>query len=110
MPPADGGGSSGTAGGSAAGGTGTAGGGAAGGAGTAGGAAGGAAGGVVVIPAPVADLRADSNRDGLLDLSDDTDETLWNTTRGAIILANLDDDSSRCSTSTQVSDLGTTAS
>ncbi len=69
----------------------------------------GTGGGIVgPVPAPVADLRVDSNRDGVVDVvgsTDETDEEQWNTTRGAILLPNMDDDSQRCSTSTQVSDL-----
>ncbi|MBL8957660.1 MAG: protein-arginine deiminase, partial [Myxococcaceae bacterium] len=56
---------------------------------------------------PFADLRADSNRDGVIDLTGTTDdavETVWNTTSGAIVLANMDDDAQTCSTSSAQSD------
>lgn len=47
---------------------------------------------------PVADLRADSNRDGEVRVDDDSDATKleWNARTGAILLANIDDDSHRC--------------
>jgi protein-arginine deiminase len=49
--------------------------------------------------APTADLRADSNRDGLVTFEDDSDadKRRWDATRGAIVLANIDDDAERCS-------------
>ncbi len=56
---------------------------------------------------PFADLRVDSNRDGVVDATgttDDSVETVWNVTSGAIMLANIDDDSQRCSTSTSQND------
>jgi protein-arginine deiminase len=49
---------------------------------------------------PVIDLRADTNRNGKIDLDDpteDTDEEAWSTSAGAIFLANLDDDEDTCS-------------
>jgi protein-arginine deiminase len=50
---------------------------------------------------PVADLRADSNRDGEVRFEDDSDanKTDWNASRGAILLANIDDDDQRCKAS-----------
>ncbi len=47
---------------------------------------------------PVADLRADSNRDGEVRVDDDSDaiKTEWNEHSGAVLLANIDDDSHRC--------------
>jgi len=90
-----------TAGGATAGGA-TAGGATAGGMTTAGGS--GTAGGMSTI---LSDLRVDSNRDGVVDVTgtaDDSVETVWNTTSGAIVLANMDDDSQRCSTSINQSD------
>lgn len=50
-------------------------------------------------PRPLADLRADTDRDGtasVSDTSDETDEEQWNATRGAVMLPNLDDDTDRC--------------
>jgi protein-arginine deiminase len=50
---------------------------------------------------PVIDLRADSNRNGLVDMNDATEDELeeqWNTESGAVFLANLDDDMMRCET------------
>lgn len=49
--------------------------------------------------APLVDLRADVNRDGvasLADPDDDVGEEAWTPSRGAIFLANLDDDLGRC--------------
>jgi protein-arginine deiminase len=46
----------------------------------------------------VADLRADVDRDGTLSAADEDKEDQWGATRGAIFLANLDDDTSRCPT------------
>jgi len=45
----------------------------------------------------VADLRADSNRDGDV-LFDDSDaiKTVWDAKTGAVFLANIDDDKGRC--------------
>ncbi len=48
---------------------------------------------------PVVDLRADVNRDGVVDLDDpgdDEGEEGWSATAGAIFLANIDDDLERC--------------
>jgi protein-arginine deiminase len=52
------------------------------------------AGGTATI---VADLRADSNRDGEV-LFDDSDaiKTVWDAKTGAVFLANIDDDKGRC--------------
>ncbi|MFD5133365.1 hypothetical protein [Streptomyces olindensis] len=50
-------------------------------------------------PAPVADLRADVNQDGRVDVagtSDEAGEEAWRPGRGAVFLANVDDDSRRC--------------
>lgn len=47
----------------------------------------------------VVDLRADTNRSGAVELDDpteDADENTWTTGHGAVFLANIDDDSSRC--------------
>ncbi len=47
------------------------------------------------------DLRADTNRDGRVDLTEPTDdegEETWDETHGALLLANLDDDESACPT------------
>ncbi|HVJ94515.1 MAG TPA: hypothetical protein VM580_32230, partial [Labilithrix sp.] len=55
------------------------------------------------LPEPdvLADLRADSNRDGIVSVDDDSDrsKTEWNDKTGAIFLANIDDDSERCKSS-----------
>lgn len=48
-----------------------------------------------------ADLRADVNRDGRVDVSGGTDkagEDSWSTGRGAVTLPNIDDDTRRCRT------------
>ncbi|MCY1019879.1 protein-arginine deiminase family protein [Pyxidicoccus sp. MSG2] len=48
---------------------------------------------------PIVDLRADVNRDGVVDLTDPTDdegEDSWTAERGAIFLANIDDDEGAC--------------
>ncbi|MEU3600016.1 protein-arginine deiminase domain-containing protein [Streptomyces sp. NPDC006798] len=48
---------------------------------------------------PTADLRADVDRDGTVDLTGTTDtagEDSWTTARGAVFLPNLDDDTKRC--------------
>jgi protein-arginine deiminase len=49
-------------------------------------------------PDILADLRADSNRDGEVRFDDDSDthKAEWNKTNGAVFLANIDDDSERC--------------
>lgn len=47
----------------------------------------------------VADLRADTNRDGVVrfdDPGDDQNEDTWNATHGAVFLANIDDDQVGC--------------
>jgi len=52
-------------------------------------------------PAPIVDLRADTNRNGKIDLEDpteDANEDTWDATHGAIFLANLDDDLKACPT------------
>ncbi|RLB64542.1 MAG: protein-arginine deiminase [Deltaproteobacteria bacterium] len=51
---------------------------------------------------PIIDIRADVNRNGVVDLSDSTEdanEQTWDGSHGAIFLANIDDDQSACSTS-----------
>jgi protein-arginine deiminase len=51
---------------------------------------------------PVADLRADNNRDGVVDVqgeADDQAEDTWDATHGAVFLANIDDDQKACPTS-----------
>ncbi|QZZ32433.1 hypothetical protein A7X85_00315 [Streptomyces sp. ST1015] len=65
-----------------------------------------AAGSVLAVPAavgaervPQADLRADVNRDGRVDVTgsgDTAGEDNWSVARGALFLPNLDDDSRRC--------------
>lgn len=61
---------------------------------------GGASGGDAPPPEPdvLADLRADSNRDGEIrfDNDSDTQKTTWDKANGAVFLANIDDDSRRC--------------
>lgn len=49
-------------------------------------------------PTQVADLRADSNRDGKVSFDDDSDANKvdWNDKVGAVLLANIDDDNQRC--------------
>jgi protein-arginine deiminase len=50
--------------------------------------------------AVIIDLRADTNRDGVLsweDLTEDVGEDLFDSTSGAVFLPNIDDDSERCS-------------
>ncbi|CAM5688581.1 MULTISPECIES: protein-arginine deiminase domain-containing protein [Streptomyces] len=50
-------------------------------------------------PAARADLRADVNRDGQVDISGSTDTTgedTWSSGRGAVYLPNIDDDTKRC--------------
>lgn len=56
---------------------------------------------------PVVDLRADVNRNGTIDLDDDTEdqgEDTWDSTHGAIFLANIDDDDRSCATTGQTDD------
>src|SRR6202000_2170580 len=53
----------------------------------------------VPYPAPVVDLRADTNRNGTLDFDDpteDANEDTWDATHGAVFLANIDDDQKAC--------------
>ncbi len=47
---------------------------------------------------PSIDLRADVNRNGIIDLdaADDDKEDTWDAQHGAIFLANIDDDAARC--------------
>lgn len=48
---------------------------------------------------PPIDLRADVNRNGVIDLdaaNEDENEHTWDATHGAIFLANIDDDAARC--------------
>jgi protein-arginine deiminase len=50
---------------------------------------------------PLADLRADVNRDGRVDVAGTTDtagEDSWTAARGAVVLPNIDDDTKRCAT------------
>ena len=57
---------------------------------------------------PIVDLLADTNRDGIVDLNDDTDdidEDFWDAEAGAVFLANLDDDEQRCSNNESDEDL-----
>nr|WP_229698817.1 protein-arginine deiminase domain-containing protein [Wenjunlia tyrosinilytica] len=52
-------------------------------------------------PLDVPDLRVDTNRDGRVDVSGDTDtpgEDTWTPKRGALFLPNVDDDAKRCPT------------
>jgi protein-arginine deiminase len=45
----------------------------------------------------VADLRADSNRDGKVSFDEsDAEKTTWDAKHGAVFLANIDDDKGRC--------------
>ena len=59
---------------------------------------GGASSGAAPEPDVLADLRADSNRDGEVKFDDDSDthKTEWDKTNGAVFLANIDDDDERC--------------
>ena len=53
----------------------------------------------ITPPPPIVDLRADSNRNGKIDLDDpteDANEDTWDATHGAIFLANIDDDLKAC--------------
>ncbi|AKT38609.1 protein-arginine deiminase family protein [Chondromyces crocatus] len=55
----------------------------------------------------IVDLRADVNRDGVVDLNDpddDVNEDTWDAARGAIFLANIDDDRGSCPKGQSVSD------
>ncbi len=52
-----------------------------------------------VSPKAIVDLRADTNRDGKVDLTgstDSADKGTWDATHGAIFLANIDDDLNAC--------------
>ncbi len=56
----------------------------------------------------VADLRADTNRDGVVrfdDPADDQGEDTWDATHGAVFLANIDDDQKACPTNVDDVDL-----
>lgn len=56
--------------------------------------------GPLVFPMPSAQIFADSNRSGTIDFDDPgeaEDKTAWTSERGAIFLANIDDDGNRCS-------------
>jgi protein-arginine deiminase len=51
------------------------------------------------VPRVVVSLRADVNRDGIVSITDDSDEAGkadWTAERGAIFLANIDDDLGQC--------------
>lgn len=53
-------------------------------------------------PDAIVDLRADNNRNGIVELSsssEDANEHTWNSSHGAVFLANLDDDQNACPTS-----------
>ncbi len=53
------------------------------------------------VAVPVIDLRADVNRNGVVELdeaSEDLDEDSWSADHGAVFLANIDDDQSACPT------------
>lgn len=55
----------------------------------------------------VADLRADTNRDGVVSFDDDADdegEDTWSAAHGAIFLANIDDDELACEPDPSLSD------
>jgi protein-arginine deiminase len=57
------------------------------------------AGGGTTIPQAVVDLRADNNRNGVIDDSDPTEddqEDTWDNKHGAIFMANIDDDEKTC--------------
>jgi protein-arginine deiminase len=60
------------------------------------------------VGSPLADLRADTNRDGEIDFTDATDdsgEDEWTSEHGAIFLANIDDDQVACPSSANVDDI-----
>lgn len=70
-------------------------------------AGGGGAGGGGGQTVTVTDLRVDTNRDGVVsvsDLSDELDEDAWNAQTGAVFLANIDDDQKTCPTASTLSD------
>jgi protein-arginine deiminase len=55
----------------------------------------------------VVEILADTNRDGVVSLTGDSDrtgKTQWTSTRGAVFLPNIDDDTLRCPSSPQLSD------
>ncbi len=57
---------------------------------------------------PVVDLRADVNRNGVVELdvaSEDDEEETWDERHGAIFLANIDDDLNACPKSSTLSDV-----
>jgi protein-arginine deiminase len=59
-------------------------------------------GGKVPGGASAIDLRADTNRDGVISFTDATDddgEDVWDAKHGAVFLANIDDDLEKCPTS-----------
>ena len=63
-----------------------------------------------------ADIRADVNRDGLIDLTnnsgkqaDKQGQSHWSLQRGALVLANLDDDAKRCKEAALIKGLSVTA-
>lgn len=69
-------------------------------------------GGVVTPPEFIVDLRADTNRNGLVELDVDTEdlaEDAWSATAGAVFLANIDDDTKRCPYSSTTTDLNLAA-
>ncbi len=49
---------------------------------------------VTAAPAPTVDLDVDTDRNGVVDASDESGEEAWSTTRGAIFYWNIDDDDS----------------
>ena len=58
-------------------------------------------------PEVIIDLRADVNRDGVVDLTDpaeDENEDIWDSNQGAIFLPNIDDDQDVCSTDITLAD------
>ena len=60
---------------------------------------GGGGGGTPTSKGPIVNILVDTNRNGIIDLDDPTEdqgEDVWDATSGAILLANLDDDSLRC--------------
>lgn len=62
----------------------------------------GGSGGAPAKITAVVDLRADNNRDGVVNLDDPADdegEETWDKTHGAIFLANIDDDEKKCAAS-----------
>jgi protein-arginine deiminase len=52
-----------------------------------------------IVALPLVDLRADVNRNGVIDVDDpteDANEDTWDDKHGAVFLANIDDDTGRC--------------